>query len=405
MTVYGPATGNYSRDSILAARKSNGKKGTRILDVDKTTGKAPSGARVGDYVRTAGGSFQIIGGTEGNWETAKEGTPGYGSITDSVDGRRSYSVNDIKKINRSGFDTDAIMQAQIKARNALLEQQYNTDLNNLNKNYNTNLTNAESTKASVQQDYLNRVEGLKQNTYNELQRSKEFGVQRGITNSALGRAQDQTMLRAGSTAVDSATTERNRVITEISNKINDLTAAFGSDKATLDSNLGQAKLQAMSEAELAKLNADLQLYQKQVDWANQFKMTDINFNNNVSLAKLQNQFQVDLSKLNFSQQKELQSLSASAQEKLARMSQGASMAQFNANLAAVAKQDAIENGVAIFSQQFLPNMSTYNKSQQAKVYSLLNQLGNGQISYMNAVEAMGGLTTYSGSNVADFKQY
>ena len=37
MTVYGPATGHYSRDSIRQARASGGKKGARILDADKKT--------------------------------------------------------------------------------------------------------------------------------------------------------------------------------------------------------------------------------------------------------------------------------------------------------------------------------------------------------------------------------
>jgi hypothetical protein len=68
MTVYGPATGNYSRDSISDAKRSGGKKGSRILDVDPN-GKAPDGSRVGDYIRTAGGTYHITGGTPGNWSS------------------------------------------------------------------------------------------------------------------------------------------------------------------------------------------------------------------------------------------------------------------------------------------------------------------------------------------------
>lgn len=370
-TNYGPATGNYSAQSIRDARNSGGTRGTRILDVG-SNGKAPADARIGDYIRTAGGAYQIIGGTNGNWQTAKEGTAGYGSI--NTDAGSSYTKSNPL------FDTQGIYDSMIKAKNALLEQQYNTDLNNLTKNYDTNITNAENTKASVQQDYLNQVEGINQNTYNELQRSKEFGVQRGVTNSALGRAQDQTMLRAGADTVDNATTERNRVITEISNKINDLTSAFGGDKATLSSNLGSAKLQAMSEAQLAKLNTDLSLYKQNVDWDNQFKMNDINNQNAISMAKLQQGFAIDLNKLSFEQQKQLQQLSSDAQARLAKISAGSSASQFNASL----QREYNNSQTNVFMEHFSPYTAKYG-AKTSKMYDLaLLNLSNGTWDYNTA---------------------
>ncbi len=77
---------NNARDNLHDYESSAGSSGSnkqdslpRVLKV-KSDGNAPSNARIGDYIVTGGGIFQITGGTSGNWTSDKITGKGFSDL-------------------------------------------------------------------------------------------------------------------------------------------------------------------------------------------------------------------------------------------------------------------------------------------------------------------------------------
>lgn len=337
MTTYGPATGNYSTASIIAARKSGGKRGDKLVR-DKN-GKF-------NYVKDPLGSPQ----QNGNWDASFNRASNASSV--------------------GGFDTQSISDATLKAKNALLQQNYNNTNNTLKNNYDSSMNLYNDQEGKINNNYDDTILGINKQTYNDVERSKLMSAQRGVTNSQQGLASDQSMIRQGNDNQNDATKQRNDLLNDLATQIANLTNTFNNSKQTAETNFGLGKTQNLNEALASKLGADMDMWK--FNAGNDFTE---------KMAKMQNGFNIDLSKLGFEQQKALTQLSLDAQARLARVSQSGSQSNFE-------KQLALEANLNTFGMQYKGYTKDMTPTQQSQYYSLVNKLGRGAISYEDANSAM-----------------
>jgi hypothetical protein len=243
--TYAPSTGYYSRSDILKARQTGGKEGSRIVS-------DASQAKAGDYVWSGNGTSSTPAGTSGT-------------------GLSTGGAQTVK------FDTDKQYNATIAAKNALLEQNYNTTLNTLKNNYDTNMSTANLQRDEIGANYQDAVDTIHQQTYDEAEARKVLSAQRGIMNSEQALASRQGVVRRGNDSINSATKERNQMLNELSTKIANLTKAYGNDVATAQTNYGLGQTQALNEALAQKLQADMSLGMFNVGEQNKFGLQQQGF--------------------------------------------------------------------------------------------------------------------------------
>ena len=160
------------------------------------------------------------------------------------------------------FDTNALYRSVLNAKKALLESNYNSYLNELNKAYETNMLGYDTQKTDLGREYEKSIEGIQDNTYRNIESGKVNATQRGIMNSNMGLALGQASMRAGAEQQSYATQQRNDLLNEINAQINNLTKGFNNDKLTAQTNYGLGQTQALNEALQTKLGADMNIWQQ-----------------------------------------------------------------------------------------------------------------------------------------------
>lgn len=160
------------------------------------------------------------------------------------------------------FDTNALYQSVLNAKKALLESNYNSYLNELNKAYETNMLGYDTQRTDLGRKYEESIEGIQDNTYRNIEAGKVNATQRGIMNSNMGLALGQASMRAGAEQQSYATQQRNDLLNEINAQINNLTKGFNNDKLTAQTNYGLGQTQALNEALQTKLGADMNIWQQ-----------------------------------------------------------------------------------------------------------------------------------------------
>ena len=159
-----------------------------------------------------------------------------------------------------GFDTQALYNATLNAKNALIDSAYNSTLNNMTNAYNTDKMESELQRGEIGRNYDDAKSEIRDQTYRGIEQSKVSAVQRGITNSAQGQALNQGLVRSGNDSINSATRDRDTMLNDLTSRINNLTSKFGADKTNLAANKGIKEYGAQNEAMSAKLGADLDIY-------------------------------------------------------------------------------------------------------------------------------------------------
>jgi hypothetical protein len=324
MTVYGPATGNYSRDSIRKAKKAN----------DATAGD--------QLIRKSDGNFNFVDNTG----------------ADSGGNR---------------FDTNKMFDDALSAKNRLLEQMYKNTTNSLTNNYSYEKGQLEGQKNDINYNYDNMVKDIHGQTYQNVEANKVLSANRGIMNSQQGLASRQNVVRAGNAEVNDATDARNQALNDLASQIANLTQTYNNNMSNAQNQFDLGKLQALDESNAGRTQMNLDLWKYDTD-----------YKRSVDMANLQQKFNVDLGNLGFEQQKILTQMSLDAQERLARTSHSMSASRFNRNFEQLALNAQIEADVVTFSDQFGSQFDSMTGSQQNGYYSLFNKLAKGNITYDQA---------------------
>lgn len=229
----------------------------------QSDGNAPKNATTGDYVVTAGGTYEVLDGSKYS-SMSKEELANAGVGYNPSSGLYSKKVSNISPNDYSALGTDSVekwLSASNKKATADLDSAYAANKQNLSRTYNSSLSDYEQQKADVRQNYLDNITNLYEDTYYNNAKALENASARGLTSSGLGNAMVVSGLVDASNQNAYYRASRDNDLNKITSAVNALTNNYKVDLDALNAKLSADKNAALSENEVAYLNALMSLEQ------------------------------------------------------------------------------------------------------------------------------------------------
>ena len=229
----------------------------------QSDGNAPKNATTGDYVVTAGGTYEVLDGSKYS-SMSKEELANAGVGYNPSSGLYSKKVSNISPNDYSALNTDSVekwLSASNKKATADLDSAYAANKQNLSRTYNSSLSDYEQQKADVRQNYLDNITNLYEDTYYNNAKALENASARGLTSSGLGNAMVVSGLVDASNQNAYYRASRDNDLNKITSAVNALTNNYKVDLDALNAKLSADKNAALSENEIAYLNALMSLEQ------------------------------------------------------------------------------------------------------------------------------------------------
>lgn len=229
----------------------------------QANGDAPTNAKSGDYVVTAGGTYQVLDSSKYNG-LSKEELAGAGVSYNPSSGLYSKKVSGITPNEYQPLSADSLNNWRTQTNQASianLESAYQDNRRNLARTYNDSMNSYNQQKEDVKQNYLDNITQLYDDTYYNNAQALENASSRGLTSSGLGNAMQVSTLVDASNKNAYYRASRDNEINKITSAINTLTNNYNVDLDALNEKLLSDKNAALSENEVAYLNALMQLEQ------------------------------------------------------------------------------------------------------------------------------------------------
>lgn len=229
----------------------------------QSDGNAPKNATTGDYVVTSGGTYEVLDGSKYS-SMSKEELANAGVGYNPSSGLYSKKVSNISPNDYSALGTDSVekwLSASNKKATADLDSAYAANKQNLSRTYNSSLSDYEQQKADVRQNYLDNITNLYEDTYYNNAKALENASARGLTSSGLGNAMVVSGLVDASNQNAYYRASRDNDLNKITSAVNALTNNYKVDLDALNAKLSADKNAALSENEIAYLNALMSLEQ------------------------------------------------------------------------------------------------------------------------------------------------
>lgn len=168
-----------------------------------------------------------------------------------IDGSGNYSGSNRGSTGGSyDFDKDSYFNSIFGGIKGQLDSAYASQLNAINNALTRALSQTEGARVDVNNDFTNRQNAIQQNAYQDIQRGKVVGANRGVMNSMQQMAMEgDTLSRENSNHASNAQV-RDTLMTQITNRVNELNSIADQDRITLD---------AKRQADLAKAEYDARL--------------------------------------------------------------------------------------------------------------------------------------------------
>lgn len=229
----------------------------------QANGDAPTNAKSGDYVVTAGGTYQVLDSSKYNG-LSKEELAGAGVSYNPSSGLYSKKVSGITPNEYTPLSTDSLNNWRTQTNQASLanlDSAYQDNRRSLTRTYNNSMADYNQQKADIKQNYLDNITQLYDDTYYNNAQALENASSRGLTSSGLGNAMQVSALVDASNKNAYYRASRDNEMNKITSAINTLTNNYNVDLDALDEKLSADKNAALSENEVAYLNALMQLEQ------------------------------------------------------------------------------------------------------------------------------------------------
>ena len=229
----------------------------------QSNGNAPSEAKVGDHIVTAGGTYEVVDGSP-YAGMSKEQLAQAGVGYNPSSGLYSKKVTDVTSTDFVAMGTDNIdkwLKTNNKNAVANLDSAYTTNKNALQRTYNSSVKDYEQQKVDVRQNYLDNITELYEDTYYNNAKALENASARGLTSSGLGNAMVVSGLVDASNQNAYYRASRDNDINKINLALNELKNNFNVDLDALNAKLSADKNAALSQNEIAYLNALMALEQ------------------------------------------------------------------------------------------------------------------------------------------------
>ena len=230
----------------------------------QSNGNAPSNAKVGDHIITAGGTYEVLDGSQYQGKSAEElASAGVGYNPSS--GLYSKKISDVT--NFTGKAQSTIPQLSLRTSDTARQwantqnQKVSSDLDsayyqNRQDAYNSYMdaiTRQNQQANDVNQAYLDNISKLYNDTYQNNNAVLERMASRGLTSSGLGNAMQVSALANASKQNADYRAQRNRDLNNIETEMNNLTNQYNVNLDTLAKKLRSDKISALSQNEIAFL--------------------------------------------------------------------------------------------------------------------------------------------------------
>ena len=272
----------------------------KIYDVT-ASGNAPKYAGVGDYVKTSGGTYEILDPNKYrgmSTEQLKQSGVGYNPSTGLYSKKSSASGNAGGYAPVSvNFDSNAWKQSYIDKLVGELTSNYNSEKNALDKAYNKNQAIYSDQKANINNQYNTAVEDLNQEAYMNNVLGKQFASQQGLSSAAQGIALSQNIINNANTESNNLFKSREETLAGIDRELNRLTADYDVDVNTLKSQFNTKKLSAVSDAELQALEYQLKTDTQNANTVNDWNLTKYQTENSNTQAQKDRDLEIMLKKM------------------------------------------------------------------------------------------------------------
>lgn len=320
---------------------------------------------------------------------------------------------------RPRFDTSGIATNMYDGKAALIQAQLDSTMNSLDNNFNTNVMNYNNQVNDVGQDFYNQNEQINQDAYRNIQRNKLLGVNRGVMNTGQQQAMDQGTIRAGNTNRNQATMARDNTLQDIMAQIGNLGQSYGNDKLTAQKNANSGLSAAMSESQLAQLQADMNMYQfdenfnqqkdlRGMDYAQQDKTQAANFAQETLMQGTRFEQEKAMFGLQSALQMQMQRISEAGANGRASMSNSLGQQELNYRIAADKNSVADQKKQAqlAFTTQLLQSNPNYNPNAQVTWWDKFTKgtnASNASVDINKQIMSLNG--NYAGVDPALLQQY
>jgi len=215
----------------------------RYLDVT-SDGTAPENARIGDIIVTAGGNYEIIGGTPGNWESRLVGTR-----------------TDMDVATENGFDLPSYEDGDSMLE-SIYETQLEQSINAIMQSYNSGIKEIEREQQKVAEHFARQQRLIDVEAVKSAKRFSDYIAVRGLTTSGASAQAQIALSIQEQQAKSEALTSEQMAYQELSNARLDLETqknnAIENAKLQTLSDYNQAQYKEMKTQEEQDFQTELQ---------------------------------------------------------------------------------------------------------------------------------------------------
>lgn len=218
-------------------------------------GNAPTDAKVGDQIVTAGGVYDVIDGSKyqgmSSSDLMKAGV-GYNPTTGLYSKKVSnITSKDVFLQNRNTADT-WLKQSNENITNKL-NSEYNTNLSNLMQSFNTNKAGLRNQENQTRAEYDRAIQNSKEQSYYDAQESMLGASRNGIVNGALAQANANSAFYSGGKRTTELARDRITALNDIYTNLNTLTQNYNISLTELEKNKLAKELSMLNDNQLAYL--------------------------------------------------------------------------------------------------------------------------------------------------------
>lgn len=233
-------------------------------------GNAPKNAGIGDYITTAGGTYEIVDGASMTPEERSAQGIGYnptsGLYSKKVSGitTSELSYQNYNTANQWKQQADRHVKQQLKA-------DYETNLSNAMQGYNTNLAGLKNQETETKENYEQNVRDAQEAAYYSGQASMAGAANRGMANSAQSQAAANSLLYGVGNTMAELNSDKNMLLDKIYTNINTLTQNYNIQLDELERNKLAQELSMLSDNQLNYLAQVMNIDEFNADAYNNYR--------------------------------------------------------------------------------------------------------------------------------------
>lgn len=348
----------------------------------EASGNAPSNAKAGDYVVTAGGTYQVMDSSKYKGMTSEQlKSAGVGYNPSS--GLYSKKVNNTTSNEATMIGTNSLddwLKSSNAASQAKINSSYNTNVANAKKSYNENIAGQKTQAEQIKNDYLESMLQAQSDAYYNSVAAVQGAGSRGMSNSQQAQAAANSALYAGAESKNTAIRDRNEKLNEIYSNINTLAQNYNVTLDELDKNKLADELSSMNENQLNYLAKVMEI-----------ESTNASTLNTANQNRIAREFEAEENQKARDYEAQQAELDRQAQLQLAYLSRSSSGGGYSSGSSGsstdyTSERDAASDLLSMRTSGFTTN--PWSDAQYDKLQQMLIEIGLGKYTYDDFVNTI-----------------